>query len=169
MLMWVWASESVTLFLNLLYRFQGGKWVITMKSNPQLLDRCWSWLAMALVGEQLDERDEICGAGTPLFFPIIFSLTNHHLIAATLLTIVLVVSVRHKIDRIQVWTRSKDNVEVLNSIAKKLDKLLDLGNEPTIGLEFQVRSETLCPSLSIPRFMFRFAKLSHYNRLTVPL
>lgn len=64
-----------------------------------------------------------------------------------------VVSVRHKIDRIQVWTRSKDNVEVLNSIAKKLDKLLDLGNEPTIGLEFQVSSGTLCPTSLIPCFI----------------
>jgi hypothetical protein len=36
-----------------------------MRANPELLDRCWSWLAMALVGEELDERDEICGAGLP--------------------------------------------------------------------------------------------------------
>lgn len=43
---------------------QGGKWVLTMKSNPALLDKCWTWLAMALVGEELDEKDEICGAGT---------------------------------------------------------------------------------------------------------
>jgi len=42
---------------------EGGKWVLTMKSNPMLLDRCWSWLAMALVGEELDEKDEVCGAG----------------------------------------------------------------------------------------------------------
>src|SRR5258706_2915629 len=41
----------------------GGKWVLTMKSNPMLLDRCWPWLAMALVGEELDEKDEVCGAG----------------------------------------------------------------------------------------------------------
>lgn len=47
----------------------GGKWVLTMKSQPQLLDRCWSWLAMALVGEELDEGDEICGAGKNLVSP----------------------------------------------------------------------------------------------------
>ncbi|KAF8439817.1 translation initiation factor eIF 4e-like domain-containing protein [Boletus edulis BED1] len=41
---------------------QGGKWVLTMKNNPALLDRCWAWLAMALVGEELEEGDEICGA-----------------------------------------------------------------------------------------------------------
>lgn len=41
----------------------GGKWVLTMKNNPTLLDRSWQWLSMALVGEELDEGDEICGAG----------------------------------------------------------------------------------------------------------
>jgi translation initiation factor 4E len=89
----------------------GGKWVMTIKSNPQLLDRCWSWLAMALVGEELDEKDEICGA---------------------------VVSLRAKIDRIQLWTRGKDDVESINSLGKKLVKLLDVADEPGIGLEFQV-------------------------------
>ena len=90
----------------------GGKWVLTMKNNPVLLDRCWSWLTMALVGEELEEGDEICGA---------------------------VVSLRTKVDRIQVWTRSKDDVERLNSIGKKLVKLLDVSEADGIGLEFQVR------------------------------
>jgi translation initiation factor 4E len=89
----------------------GGKWVLTMKNNPTLLDRSWSWLTMALVGEELEEGDEICGA---------------------------VVSLRSKVDRIQVWTRSKDDVERLNSIGKKLVKLLDVGEADNIGLEFQV-------------------------------
>lgn len=108
-----------------------------MKSNPELLDRCWSWLAMALVGEQIDERDEVCGAGTIQSLQSQFPPFN----ACSLSPIHAVVSVRHKIDRIQVWTRSKDNVDLLNSIGKKLYKLLDLGNEPSIGLEFQVRQE----------------------------
>ncbi|THG98882.1 hypothetical protein EW026_g3368 [Hermanssonia centrifuga] len=88
----------------------GGKWVLTMKNNPQLLDRCWSWLAMALVGEDLDEGDEICGA---------------------------VVSLRSKVDRIQLWTRNKDDVEKINSIGKKMVKLLDISEADGIGLEFQ--------------------------------
>ena len=92
---------------------QGGKWVLTMKNNPALLDRCWAWLAMALVGEELEEGDEICGA---------------------------VVSLRSKVDRIQLWTRSKDDVERLNGIGKKLVKLLDVSEADSIGLEFQVRS-----------------------------
>lgn len=92
----------------------GGKWVLTMKNNPQLLDRCWNWLAMALVGEELEEGDEICGA---------------------------VVSLRTKVDRIQVWTRSKDEVEKLNSIGKKLVKLLDISEADSIGLEFQYNTD----------------------------
>lgn len=95
----------------------GGKWVLTMKNNPQLLDRCWSWLAMALVGEDLDEGDEICGA---------------------------VVSLRSKVDRIQVWTRSKEDVEKINGIARKMVKLLDVSEADGIGLEFQVSSLCSC-------------------------
>ena len=91
----------------------GGKWVLTMKNNPTLLDRSWSWLAMALVGEELEDGDEICGA---------------------------VVSLRTKVDRIQVWTRSKDDVERLNGIGKRLVKLLDVSEADGIGLEFQVNA-----------------------------
>ena len=91
----------------------GGKWVLTMKNNPQLLDRCWSWLAMALVGEDLDEGDESCGA---------------------------VVSLRSKVYRIQLWTRSKEDVEKINGIGKKLVKLLDVSEADGIGLEFQARA-----------------------------
>lgn len=101
----------------------GGKWVLTMKNNPQLLDRCWSWLAMALVGEDLDEGDEICGA---------------------------VVSLRSKVDRIQVWTRSKDDVEKINGIGRKMAKLLDVSEADGIGLEFQVR---VLISVSVTEFV----------------
>ncbi|KAJ6463268.1 translation initiation factor eIF 4e-like domain-containing protein [Mycena vitilis] len=93
----------------------GGKWVLTMKNNPALLDRCWNWLAMALVGEELEEgNDLICGA---------------------------VVSLRSKVDRIQVWTRGKDDVEKLNGIGKKLVKLLDVSEADGIGLEFQYNTD----------------------------
>ncbi|KAF5334800.1 hypothetical protein D9611_012926 [Ephemerocybe angulata] len=92
----------------------GGKWVLTMKNNPALLDRCWHWLTMALVGEELEDGDEICGA---------------------------VVSLRSKVDRIQLWTRSKDDVERLNAIGKKLVKLLDVSEADGIGLEFQYNTD----------------------------
>jgi len=96
----------------------GGKWVLTMKNNPQLLDRCWNWLAMALVGEDLDEGEEICGA---------------------------VVSLRSKVDRIQLWTRSKDDIEKINGIGKKMVKVLDVSEADSIGLEFQYNSDDRPP------------------------
>ncbi|KDQ53788.1 hypothetical protein JAAARDRAFT_197227 [Jaapia argillacea MUCL 33604] len=102
----------------------GGKWMLTMKGNPALLDRCWSWLAMALVGEELEDDgdgeggDMICGA---------------------------VVSFRSKVDRIQLWTRGKDDVERLNAIAKKMVKLLDTSEADAIGSEFQYNTEDRPP------------------------
>lgn len=89
----------------------GGKWVLTMKGVPLLLDRCWSWLTMAMVGEDFDDGYEICGA---------------------------VVSLRSKVDRIQLWIRSKDDVERVNSIGRKLVKLLDISEADGVGFEFQV-------------------------------
>ncbi|CAJ0638702.1 110_t:CDS:2 [Entrophospora sp. SA101] len=93
----------------------GGKWVISIK-NPQLLDRCWTWLVYALVGEDLDEADDICGA---------------------------VMSRRTRGDRIAVWVRDKDNVPVINGIGKRLLKLLDLQNEKGIVMDFQFNEDAL--------------------------
>ena len=54
---------------------------------------------MALIGEEHDESDEICGA---------------------------VVSLRSKVDRFPLWTRSKDDVEKVNSFGRKFVALLDV-------------------------------------------
>ncbi|KAH7105055.1 translation initiation factor eIF4e [Auriculariales sp. MPI-PUGE-AT-0066] len=97
----------------------GGRWVLTMRNNAQLLDRCWNWLVFALIGEDLDiEGDEICGA---------------------------VVSLRAKQDRIQVWIRSKDDVEKINSLGKRLVKLLEVSEADGIGLEFQYNTDDRPP------------------------
>lgn len=44
-----------------------------MRNNPSLLDRCWTWLVLGLVGEELDERNQVCGAGpsSPPPFPLL--------------------------------------------------------------------------------------------------
>jgi len=88
---------------------------------------------MALVGEELEEGDEICGA---------------------------VVSLRSKVDRIQVWTRSKDDVERLNSIGKKLVKLLDVSEADGIGLEFQVCMQPPVV-LSLSYYFYSFILVQH--------
>ena len=79
---------------------------------------------MALVGEELDEKDEVCGA---------------------------VVSLRAKIDRIQLWTRGKDDIEAINNLGRKLIKLLDVSDEPGVGLEFQVSGLILAKSPHLTR------------------
>ncbi|CAG8565388.1 9511_t:CDS:2 [Ambispora gerdemannii] len=93
----------------------GGKWVISMRNAP-LLDRCWTWLVYSLVGEELDENDDICGA---------------------------VMSRRIRGDRIAVWVRDKDNVSVINGIGRRLLKILDLQNEKGIGMDFQFNEDAL--------------------------
>ncbi|GJJ69756.1 translation initiation factor 4E [Entomortierella parvispora] len=94
---------------------KGGRWILTLLTkNPELLDRCWMELAYALVGEQLDAGDDICGA---------------------------VLSRRTKADRLAVWVREKDNVDAVNGIGKRLIRLLDLAKEK-ISLEFQITSDS---------------------------
>lgn len=67
---------------------------------------------MAMVGEEFDDYGEdICGA---------------------------VVSLRSKVDRIQLWIKTKDEVERVNAIGKKLVKVLDVSEADGVGLEFQV-------------------------------
>ncbi|KAG0196417.1 hypothetical protein BGX28_010180 [Mortierella sp. GBA30] len=100
----------------------GGRWIITLvNKNAELLDRCWMELAYALVGEQLDVGDDICGA---------------------------VLSRRQKADRLAVWVRDKENVGAINGIGKRLIQILDLAKEK-ITMEFQVTSDV--KSLGVPK------------------
>lgn len=92
----------------------GGKWIITLKgTNQALLDRSWMWLVLALIGEELDENDDITGA---------------------------VVSTRSKGDRIALWIRNKTDVDLVNKIGKKFVLLLDLEKEPGVSLEYSPNS-----------------------------
>ncbi|KAF8928006.1 hypothetical protein BGZ58_009953, partial [Dissophora ornata] len=91
----------------------GGRWIVTLlQKNAELLDRCWMELAYALVGEQLDAGDDICGA----------------------------VLSRRKADRLAVWVRDKEDVEAINGVGKRLIKILDLAKE-MITLEFQITTD----------------------------
>lgn len=49
----------------------GGKWTLTILNNTALLDRCWTWLVLALLGEELDDRNQVCGAG-PSSLPVLW-------------------------------------------------------------------------------------------------
>jgi hypothetical protein len=88
-----------------------------MHNQPALLDRCWTWLTMALVGEELDLDDDICGA---------------------------VVSIKPKMERIQLWIRERGDgtggIEKVNGIGKRMMRVLDLSESDGVTMEFQVRT-----------------------------
>ncbi|CAM6104566.1 unnamed protein product [Calypogeia fissa] len=79
---------------------QGGKWsVSTLKgSNKQLLDTYWLHTLLAMIGEQFDEYDDICGA---------------------------VVSVRARQDKLALWTKTASNETAQVSIGKQWKQVLD--------------------------------------------
>ncbi|CAH2079508.1 unnamed protein product, partial [Thlaspi arvense] len=78
----------------------GGKWTYVITSNrKQALDKAWLETLMALIGEQFDEADEICG---------------------------VVASVRLKQDKLSLWTRTKSNEAVLMGIGKKWKEILEV-------------------------------------------
>lgn len=88
----------------------GGKWVLTLRgANTALVDRSWMWLVFALIGEDLDEADDVTGA---------------------------VISSRSKGDRITLWIRSMSDVTKVNRIGKRFVSLLDLEKEPGVSMEF---------------------------------
>ncbi|KAI5475651.1 GDP-Man:alpha-1,3-mannosyltransferase, glycosyltransferase family 69 protein [Pseudohyphozyma bogoriensis] len=90
---------------------KGGKWNLTVR-DVELLDRSWTWLVMALVGEELDEDGLVCGA-------------------------VLSILPAPRPPRIQLWTTTTHPVEPLNALAKRLVRLLEIGDKPGVQLEFK--------------------------------
>ena len=122
----------------------GGKWVLLFRTSPHLLDLVWANLTMALVGEMLDPEDIVCG---------------------------IVASTRPKIDRIQVWTRSKDDVEGVNSIGRRIMDMMGLeGREhDNISLEFQVSSGSRCRTCRVQSLTTVQRKFVGASRRNVPL
>ncbi|WOL02465.1 eukaryotic translation initiation factor 4E-1 [Canna indica] len=83
----------------------GGKWSITCAKGKS--DQVWLYTLLAMIGEQFDHDDEICGA---------------------------VVSVRSRQDRIALWTKNAANEEAQISIGRQWKELLDYND--TIGFIF---------------------------------
>eukprot|EP00252_Welwitschia_mirabilis_P018251 TRINITY_DN4055_c0_g1_i2.p1 TRINITY_DN4055_c0_g1~~TRINITY_DN4055_c0_g1_i2.p1 ORF type:complete len:198 (-),score=30.83 TRINITY_DN4055_c0_g1_i2:141-734(-) len=79
----------------------GGKWTYTNTRGRFVLDQIWLNSLLAMIGEQFDEGDEICG---------------------------VVVSVRPRQDKIALWTKSATNEAVQMSIGRQWKEVLD-GNE----------------------------------------
>lgn len=65
----------------------GGKWLLKLKKG--LASRYWEELILAVIGEQFDVGQEICG---------------------------IVLSMRTNEDRISIWNKTADNVEAITKI-----------------------------------------------------
>ncbi|KJE04207.1 translation initiation factor 4E [Cryptococcus gattii NT-10] len=111
----------------------GGKWVILFRSSPGTLDIAWANLTMALVGEILDPENQVCG---------------------------IVGSARPKVDRLQLWTRSKDDVESLNQLGKRIVEIMALEGRDadSMSMEYQYNTNDSRPPPN------RFIHISYSNR-----
>ncbi|KAH7292938.1 hypothetical protein KP509_28G004300 [Ceratopteris richardii] len=78
---------------------RGGKWSITFsKGKSATTDTFWLYTVLAMIGEQFNESDEICGA---------------------------VVSIRTRLEKLALWTKTASNEAAQMSIGKQWKDLLD--------------------------------------------
>lgn len=96
---------------------QGGKWVATINRNDKRhLDEWWLLAILAVIGESLEDagHSEVCG---------------------------LVVSIRKDKDRIALWTRTADSMEMQNQIGTRFRQALSLPN--SVKLQYQSHDSAL--------------------------
>ncbi|CAI9760134.1 unnamed protein product [Fraxinus pennsylvanica] len=90
----------------------GGKWTVTFPRGKS--DTCWLHTLLAMIGEQFDYGDEICGA---------------------------VVNVRLREEKIALWTKNAANKAAQESIGRQWKEFLDYNY--TIGFIFHEDAKTL--------------------------
>ncbi|KAL8227779.1 hypothetical protein R6Q57_015363 [Mikania cordata] len=90
----------------------GGNW--TMNFSKSKSDTCWLYTLLAMIGEQFDHGDEICGA---------------------------VVNVRARQERISLWTKTAANESAQMRIGKQWKELLD--HNENIGFIFHEDAQKL--------------------------
>lgn len=93
---------------------QGGKWIINIKTGDKFnLDNSWENLVLSVIGETLDNNEEICG---------------------------VVISRRKMGDRIAVWNKNRDDEAAVLAIGKKLKAILGLDKLP---IQYQIHEDSI--------------------------
>ncbi|EGD76953.1 eukaryotic translation initiation factor 4E type 2 [Salpingoeca rosetta] len=82
------------------YNKNGGKWVVRLRKG--LASRCWENVLFAIIGEQFDVGDDICGA---------------------------VLAIRPHEDLISIWHRDGENTRSKAKIEETMLRVLDLGKD----------------------------------------
>ncbi|KAL0368485.1 UNVERIFIED_CONTAM: Eukaryotic translation initiation factor isoform 4E-2 [Sesamum calycinum] len=91
----------------------GGKWTVT-SSKKANLDTMWLETLMALIGEQFDEADEICG---------------------------VVASVRQRQDKLSLWTKTAANEAAQMGIGRKWKEIIDVTDKISYSFHDDSRRE----------------------------
>ncbi|RWR96535.1 eukaryotic translation initiation factor [Cinnamomum micranthum f. kanehirae] len=91
----------------------GGKWSVTSRGKNNL-DTMWLETLMAMIGEQFDESDEICG---------------------------VVATVRQRQDKLALWTKTATNEAVQTSIGRKWKEIIDVTDKITYSFHDDSRRE----------------------------
>ncbi|XP_022959251.1 eukaryotic translation initiation factor-like [Cucurbita moschata] len=91
----------------------GGKWTVT-SSRKTNLDTMWLETLMALIGEQFEESDEICG---------------------------VVASVRQRRDKLALWTKTAANEAAQMSIGRKWKEIIDVTDKISFSFHDDLRRE----------------------------
>ncbi|KAF8677455.1 Eukaryotic translation initiation factor 4E [Rhizoctonia solani] len=91
---------------------KGGKWSIRLRKG--VADRLWEDLILALIGDQFEDEDEVCGC---------------------------VLSVRIQEDIISIWNKDESNSQVLNRIRDTTRRVLNL--PPSTTFEYKSHNESL--------------------------
>jgi len=85
---------------------QGGKWIVRLRKG--LASKYWEDLVLAVIGEQFDVGDEICG---------------------------IVLSIRFQEDILSVWNRSATDQQAKQQIQNKLQQIF--GDVPNLMMEYK--------------------------------
>ncbi|PPR93686.1 hypothetical protein GOBAR_AA26992 [Gossypium barbadense] len=89
----------------------GGKWSVTSNRKANL-ENMWLESLMALIGEQFDEADEICG---------------------------VVASVRQRQDKLALWTKTATNEAAQMGIGRKWKEIIDINDKITYSFHDDFR------------------------------
>ncbi|KAG8373204.1 hypothetical protein BUALT_Bualt12G0146700 [Buddleja alternifolia] len=91
----------------------GGKWTV-MSSKKSDLESMWLETLMALIGEQFDDTEEICG---------------------------VVASVRQRQDKLSLWTKTASNEAVQMGIGRKWKEIIDVTDKISFSFHDDSRRE----------------------------
>nr|XP_043631134.1 eukaryotic translation initiation factor [Erigeron canadensis] len=94
----------------------GGKWTVTSSTTRKPdFETMWLETLMALIGEQFENADEICG---------------------------VVASVRQRQDKLSIWTKNAANEAVQMSIGRKWKEIIDVTEKITYNFHDDSKSRT---------------------------